>query len=182
MIPYGVKRGAVFHRGRMMSETAQKAKELEGRRKDFPFESPELLEKAGYRLGYERPLIVRCFDSRLDAVFDAFLSKNGWSHQDVISLPGGARALASSDPADAAARQTILEAIKTSIAVHDAKWILLTIHFDCQGYGIAFSSDEAEREKQKRDIQEAVRFVTGNLSRDFFVEGRFVDGHGIHPV
>jgi hypothetical protein len=157
-------------------------RELEGMRKDFVFESPELLEKAAYQLGYERPLIVRCFDSRLDAVFNAFLKENGWSHQDVISLPGGARALASNDSADAAARQTILEAIRTSIAAHEAKWILLTIHFDCRGYGIAFSSDEAEREKQKRDIQDAVRFVSENLSQDFFVEGRFVDGHGIHPV
>jgi hypothetical protein len=157
-------------------------RELEGMRKDFVFESPELLEKAAYQLVYERPLIVRCFDSRLDAVFNAFLKENGWSHQDVISLPGGARALASNDSADAAARQTILEAIRTSIAAHEAKWILLTIHFDCRGYGIAFSSDEAEREKQKRDIQDAVRFVSENLSQDFFVEGRFVDGHGIHPV
>ena len=165
-----------------MSEAAQKMQELEGRRRDFLFESPELLDKAGYKLGYEKPLIVRCFDSRLDRVFDAFLKDNGWSHKDVISLPGGARALASDDPADVAARQTILDAIKTSIAAHDAKWILLTIHFDCRGYGIAFSSDEAERETQKLDIEEAVRFVSENLSPDFFVEGRFVDGRGIHPV
>lgn len=164
-----------------MSENAQK-KESGGRRKDFLFESPELLAKAGYQLGYERPLIVRCFDSRLDRVFDALLEENGWSHKDVISLPGGARALAAKDPADAAARQTILEAIRTSIAAHDAKWILLTIHFDCKGYGTAFASDEAEREEQKRDIEEAVRFVRANLSPDCFVEGRFVDGHGIHPV
>ena len=165
-----------------MSGIAEKMKELEGRRKDFLHASPELLEKAGYRLGYDRPLIVRCFDSRLDCIFDAFLKENGWSHKDVISLPGGARALASNDPADAAARQTIFQAIKTSIAAHDAKWILLTIHFDCRGYGIAFSSDEAERETQKLDIEEAVRFVSENLSPDFFVEGRFVDGRGIHPV
>lgn len=160
----------------------RRKKELSERRADFLFESPELLEKTGYTLGYDRPLIVRCFDSRLDAVFAAFLERNGWSHQDVISLPGGARALASNDSADAAARQTILEAIRTSIAAHDAKWILLTIHFDCRGYNIAFPNDEAEREKQKRDIQAAVRFVSENLSQDFFVEGRYVDGRGIHPV
>jgi hypothetical protein len=157
-------------------------KELKERRKDFSFESRELLEKMGYALGYEQPLIVRCFDSRLDPIFDAFLKENAWSHKDVISLPGGARGLASNDPADVAAKQTILEAIRTGIAAHDVKWIMLTIHFDCRGYGIKFPSDEAEKEKQKRDLEEAVRFVTENLSPEFFVEGRFVDGHGIHPL
>lgn len=165
-----------------MSGDTQEKETLEQNRRDFHFESQELLEKAGYTLGYERPLIVRCFDSRLDAVFEAFLKENGWSHKDVISLPGGARPLASSDAADAAARETVFQAIKTSIAAHEAKWILLTIHFDCKGYGIAFSSDAAERERQKRDIAEAVRYVGENLSSDFLVEGRYVDGHGIHPV
>jgi carbonic anhydrase len=166
----------------MMSESAQRPEGLEKNREDFRFEAAELLKKTGYTLGYERPLIVRCFDSRLDTVFEAFLKENGWSHKDVISLPGGARALASRDEADAAARETVFQAIKTSIAAHDAKWILLTIHWDCKGYGIAFSSDKAERETQKRDIAEAVRYVSQNLSPEFFVEGRYVDGHGIHPV
>lgn len=165
-----------------MPETTDKAKGMEETRRDFPFESRELLEKAGYTLGYERPLIVRCFDSRLDAVFEAFLRENGWSHKDVISLPGGARTLASNDPADAAARQTVFEAIQTSIRAHEAKWILLTIHFDCKGYGITFPSEEAERKRQKRDLETAVRFVREKLSEEFFVEGRFVDGNGIHPV
>jgi len=165
-----------------MSELARKMKKFEERRRDFPFASQEVRGKTAYALGYDRPLIVRCYDSRLDPIFDAFFKENGWSHKDVISLPGGARPLASKDPADTAARQAIFEAIKTGILVHEAKWILLTIHFDCRGYGIAFSSDEAEKEKQKLDIREAVRFVSENLSPEFFVEGRFVDGHGIHPV
>ncbi len=165
-----------------MSEFARKMKEFEERRRDFPFASREVREKTAYALGYDRPLIVRCYDSRLDPIFDAFFKENGWSHKDVISLPGGARALASKDPADDAARQAIFEAIKTGIAVHEAKWILLTIHFDCRGYGITFPSHEAEKERQKLDIAEAVRFVRANLPAEFFVEGRFVDGHGIHPV
>ncbi len=165
-----------------MDETPHKVRELEGRRGDFPFESVELQEKAGYALGYERPLIVRCFDSRLDSVFEGFLKRNGWSHKDVISLPGGARALASNDSADAAAQETIFGAIQTSIRAHDAKWILLTIHFDCKGYGIAFPSEDAERERQKQDLAAAVRFVRGKLPPEFLVEGRYVDGRGIHPV
>lgn len=165
-----------------MSESARKRNPSGGRRKDFPFESAELLEKAGYELRSERPVIVRCFDSRLDAVFAAFVEANGWSHKDVISLPGGARALASNEPADATAREAILDAIKIAVRAHRAKWVMLTIHFDCQGYGTAFPSDEVEREKQKRDLAEAVRFVSENLPADFFVEGRYVDGHGIHPV
>ncbi|MDE3134943.1 MAG: hypothetical protein KGL59_00075 [Acidobacteriota bacterium] len=165
-----------------MPEIARNMKELQEGRKDFSFESRELLERAGYTLGYDRPLIVRCFDSRLDPIFAAFLMENGWSHQDVISVPGGARALGSSDSADKATRQTIFEAIKTGIAVHEAKWILLTIHVDCRSYGITFPSDEAEKEKQKQDLAEAVRFVSASLSPEFFVEGRFVDGRGIHPV
>jgi Putative carbonic anhydrase len=167
-----------------MSKVAREMeeKELEESRKDFPFESRELLEKVPYALGYDRPLIVRCYDSRLNPIFDAFLKEHAWSHKDVISLPGGARALASEDPADAAAKQAILDAIKTGISVHDAKWILLTIHFDCRGYRTAFSSDEAEQEREKRDLAEAVRFVSENVSPEFLVEGRFVDGHGIHPV
>jgi hypothetical protein len=165
-----------------MSEIARTMNELKERRKDFIFESRELSEKAGYALGYDRPLIVRCFDSRLDPIFAAFLGENGWSHEDVISLPGGARALASQDPADAAARQTIFQAIKTGIAVHEAKWIMLTIHFDCRSYGVTFPSDEAEQDQQKRDLEEAVLFVSANLPPEFFVEGRFVDGRGIHPL
>lgn len=157
-------------------------KEWMERRKDFGFESREVLEKTGYALGYDRPIIIRCFDSRLDPIFAAFLKENAWSHKDVISLPGGARALASNEPADVAARQTILDAIRTGIAAHDAKWVLLTIHFDCRGYRIAFSSDEAEIEKQRQDLAEAVRFVSENLSPEFLVEGRYVDGHGIHPL
>jgi hypothetical protein len=165
-----------------MSEIAHKKKEMEERRRDFLFESKELLEKTAYTLGHDRPLIVRCFDTRLDAAFDALIKENGWSHKDVISVPGGARALASQDAADAAAKQTIFEAIKTGARVHDAKWILLTIHFDCMSYGITFPSDEAEIERQKLDIREAVRFVSENLPPEFLVEGRFVDGQGIHPV
>lgn len=165
-----------------MSERTDKIKEMAETRRDFPFESSELLKKAGYTLGYDRPLIVRCFDSRLDPIFDKFLKENGWSHRDVISLPGGARALASSDPADNAPKQAIFGAIETSIVAHEAKWILLTIHFDCKGYRMGFSSDEAEQERQKKDLVAAVRALREKLSTEFFVEGRYVDGHGIHPV
>lgn len=165
-----------------MSETTDRIKGLTEARRDFPFESSELLQKEGYRLDYDRPLIVRCFDSRLDPIFDRFLKENGWSHRDMISLPGGARALASDDPADTAAKQTILAAIETSIAAHDAKWILLTIHFDCKGYRTAFPSDEAERERHKQDLAGAVRTLRERLSAAFFVEARYVDGNGIHPV
>ena len=165
-----------------MPEINHTVMQLEERRRPFLFESAELRERVNYRLGYDRPLIVRCFDSRLDGVFHALIEENGWSHRDVISLPGGARALASKDPVDAAAKQAIIEVIKTGVKVHDAKWILLTIHFDCRGYRIAFSSDAAERERQKLDLIEAVRFARENLPSDFFVDGRYVDGNGIHPV
>jgi carbonic anhydrase len=165
-----------------MSEMTDKIKRLTEARRDYPFASGELLKKTGYRLSYDRPLIVRCFDSRLDTVFDEFLKENGWSHRDVISLPGGARVLASDDPADATTKRTILEAIETSVAAHEAKWILLTIHFDCKGYRIAFPSDQAEQERQKDDLVAAVRTLREKLSAEFFVEGRYVDGYGIHPV
>lgn len=165
-----------------MTDIDRKMEDLQKTRKDFSFDSREVREKTAYRLGYERPVVVRCFDSRLNVIFAAFFEENGWSHKDVISLPGGARALASSEPADAAAKQAILDAIGTAIRAHEAKWILLTIHFDCQGYGTRFPSDEAERERQRRDLEEAVRTVAGNLTPEFFVEGRYVDATGIHPV
>ena len=165
-----------------MTEIAEKIKRLARDRKDFAFESGELREKSGYTLGYERPLIVRCFDSRLDGIFGSFVKENRWSHKDVISLPGGARTLASDDPADAASKQAILEAIDVSVRAHDARWILLTIHFDCKGYGVAFPSEEAERERHRSDLATAVRRVREKLPAEFFVEGRYVDGEGIHPV
>jgi hypothetical protein len=171
-----------FHQKGAMSRINPQRKELQEARKDFSFESREVSERTGYALGYDCPLIVRCFDSRLDTIFDAFQRKNGWSYKDVISVPGGARVLGSQDPADAAAKQTIFQAIKTGIAVHEVKWILLTMHFDCRSYGITFPSDEAEQARQKRDLEEAVRFVSENLSPEFFVEGRYVDGRGIHPL
>ena len=165
-----------------MTESVEKIKGLAEARRDFASASEELRERRGYTLGYERPLIVRCFDSRLDGIFSSFLKENGWSHKDLISLPGGARALASDHPADAASNQAIMEAIDVSIRAHDAKWIILTIHFDCKGYGIAFPSEAAERERQQGDLIEAVRRVREKLPADFLVEGRYVDNTGIHPV
>jgi len=153
-------------------------------RKDFPFESRELLENSHYELGYKRPLIFRCFDSRLDPVFDAFLKENGWSHKDLVSIPGGARLLGSNDRAEAAAKQLLLGWCKASVALHKAKWVILTVHLHCGDYKrfATFVNDEAERKRQASDLEWAVRFVQEELGPEVFVEGRYVDGHGIHPV
>lgn len=159
---------------------------MERARKDFLFESKELLEKAEYELGADRPLIFRCFDSRLDAVFDAFLAANGWSHKDVISIPGGALSLASNRPDDAEKKKILLGWVQDSIRLHSAKWAMFTIHFDCGGYKKdgtpEFVNDEAEIKRQMLDIVEAVRCAGANLPAGMFLDGRYIDGHGIHPV
>lgn len=151
---------------------------------DFPFESPELLQDTHYSLEYAKPAGFICIDSRQDPAVAEWLKVNGWSHKDFFRIPGGARLLASTDPADAAMKQGALAWCSFVYAHHGARWFIITTHVHCGDYAarVKFKNGEAEARRHLNDLEVAAENICKVTGPDAFVDMRRVDGHGIHPV
>jgi len=98
---------------------------------------------------------------------------------DPIVVAGGAKCLASDE--NEAARQFVLEQIRTSIRLHGTQTVLLMLHSDCGAYGglAAFDHDTArEAENHRQDLHKALNFLQGEIP-ELNVRGYFVDFEGV---
>src|SRR5437899_2538696 len=85
--------------------------------------------------------VVWCFDNRFTLVLDKFLKRIGVDQCDRIRLAGGAKCLVpTGDDAD---REFVLKQIRISMALHQTRRVVLTLHSDCGAYGglAAFGGD-----------------------------------------
>lgn len=84
---------------------------------------------------------------------------------DLIVLAGGAKNLSS--PLEHEDKTVVLENIAISIKLHSAKNIILTTHEDCGAYGGSkkFSSQFAETEFHRKELQKAAKFVKKHFPR-----------------
>jgi len=116
--------------------------------KVFHFDS----ERGTYRAG---AAIVQCFDHRFQLAFSKFFKRAGIASPDQIQIAGGAKALAS--PVSEAAREFLIEQIRTSVRLHDTRRVILTLHSDCGAYGglaEAFGGDAGlEAERQEAELR-----------------------------
>ncbi len=141
-------------------------------RKVFHFDSPTELYSAD-------AAVLWCFDDRFSTVCRKFLRRIGIQRADVISIAGGAKALAS--PQDQAERDFVLDQIAVSMRLHRSKRVILTLHSDCGAYGgIAAFGNRADVEAAHH-WQELAR--AADLTRRKFpgtaIESYFVDFEGV---
>ncbi|HEY5220570.1 MAG TPA: hypothetical protein VIJ29_00250 [Candidatus Paceibacterota bacterium] len=88
---------------------------------------------------------------------DAFIKSKNWK---CVYLPraGGAKILASEDPADAPKKAAFLADIEQEIGLHHPERLGLSVHMDCGGYGYSktFGNDLAkERAVLLGDLKKA---------------------------
>src|SRR5579871_5987268 len=85
--------------------------------------------------------VLCCFDQRIRQAVNKFLQKQKILKPDMIVIAGGAKTLAS--PRNDFERDFILEQVRLSIQLHQAKKMLLMSHSDCATYGglAAFQGD-----------------------------------------
>ena len=103
-------------------------------------------------------VVVSCIDYRfwpetlklLEEKFGAF---------DLVELAGGSKNIAS--PKDSMDRHAMLESIKVSIDLHQAKTIILTNHLDCGAYGGSsqFRSHDEELAFHAKELAHAKEIV-----------------------
>jgi carbonic anhydrase len=77
--------------------------------------------------------VLCCFDERIRQATNKFLKRKGIAHPDMIVVAGGAKTLAT--PRNDFEQDFILEQIRMSIRLHQAKKVILTCHSDCATYG-----------------------------------------------
>ncbi len=141
-------------------------------RKAYHFDSPAEPYRAD-------ATVLWCFDDRFSAVCRKFLRRVGAARADVISIAGGAKALAS--PAYDAEREFVLGQIALSVRLHDCRRIILTLHSDCGAYGgvAAFQSNrQAETSHHWNELQRAANAVREQFPT-LAVETYFVDFGGV---
>jgi hypothetical protein len=124
--------------------------------------------------------ILWCFDHRFDLGFRKFLKRTGVVTFDPIKVAGGTKSLAS--PERESEREFVLDQIRKSIALHNTKKVILTLHSDCGAYGgleKAFHGDaQAEAAHHERELQRAA----AHLRKAFpgvAIQGYFVDFEGV---
>ncbi len=141
-------------------------------RKVFHFDSPSDPYRAD-------ATVLWCFDDRFSTVCRKFLRRMGVQRPDVISIAGGAKALAS--PADDAERDYVIAQIALSMRLHECKRVILTLHSDCGAYGgrTTFRNDAAAEAVHHWDelarAAETVRQIFPGTAVDTY----FVDFNGV---
>ncbi len=138
-------------------------------RKLFHFDSPA----APYRAD---ATVLCCFDDRFQLAFRKFLRRIGVSRADVISVGGGANALA-----DGAETQFVLDQMRTSLRLHASPRIVLFMHSDCMacgGLAVFQGNRAAEAAHHWQQLQHAAALAR-QLFPETAVECYFVDFDGV---
>jgi len=101
--------------------------------------------------------VLGCIDFRFrDQLSDYIKSQHGEVDFDETLLAGGAKNLV-----DEKTRDVVLNQLRISHDLHEAKTVYLTSHIDCGAYGgsAAFSSKEEEVKKLTEDLQTSKNLV-----------------------
>ncbi|MGB9196148.1 MAG: carbonic anhydrase [Terriglobales bacterium] len=144
-------------------------------RKIFHFDSPAdpyIAEAA----------VLCCFDHRINRAVRKFLKKQGIENPDMIVVAGGAKTLAS--PRNDFEQDFILEQVRMSIRLHQAKRVLVMSHSDCATYGglAHFKGDrEVEAAHHRAELLRAAELVTTNFP-GVSVEPYFVKFDGVWEI
>ena len=126
--------------------------------------------------------VLCCFDHRIQLVTRKFLKREGILQPDWIVVAGGAKTLAS--PRNDFEQEFILEQIRMSIRLHQARRVILTCHSDCATYGglAHFKGDkQAEAEHHRGELLRAGELLTANFP-GISVEPYFVKFDGIWEI
>ena len=142
-------------------------------RKIFHFDSP----RENYRCD---AAVIWCYDNRFELVFQKLLKRLRVAHPDRIRVAGGAKCLASPDPA--AEREFVLDQIRKSIRLHGTDRVMLMVHSDCGAYGGlvgAFRGDEqAEARHHYAELQRGAACLRQSIP-GLAVECYFVNFEGV---
>lgn len=116
--------------------------------------------------------VLGCLDFRFrDQLSDYIKSQHGDIDFDEALLAGASKNLVDEQTCD-----LVLNQIKISRDLHQAKIIYLTNHIDCGAYGgsLSFSSKDEEVNKLTEDLREAKKIVKGKYP-DVEVKMLFLD-------
>ena len=107
-------------------------------------------------------IVVLCMDYRIWPKA-LLLLKEKYGDFDLVSVAGSCKNLNSPD--QEGYRETLLENIRTSMRLHNAKKIILTNHLDCGGYGGSkkFASKEEEISFHQNELERAKAFIQKNF-------------------
>jgi len=149
-------------------------------RKVFHFDSPSEHYEA-------EAAVLYCFDYRINTAVRKFLKKQRIERFDMIVVAGGAKTLAS--PNNDSERDFILEQVRTSLRLHQAKRVLVMNHSDCGAYGGLvhlkgdhFKGDRAaEADYHRCELLRAQEVLTSNFP-GILVEPYFVTFDGVWEV
>jgi carbonic anhydrase len=126
--------------------------------------------------------VLSCFDHRISRAVRKFLKKQGIESPDMIIVAGGAKTLAS--PRNDFEQDFILEQVRMSIRLHQAKRVLVISHSDCATYGglANFKGDRtAEGTHHRAELLRAAELLTKNFP-GISVEPYFVNFDGVWEV
>jgi len=141
-------------------------------RKVFHFDSPSEHYVAD-------AAVLCCFDHRVNRAVRKFLKKQKIEHFDMIVVAGGTKTLAS--PRNDADRDFILEQVRTSIRLHQAKRVLVMNHSDCGAYGglAHFKGDRAaEADSHSNELLRARELLSSTFP-GILIEPYFVTFDGV---
>jgi carbonic anhydrase len=144
-------------------------------RKIFHFDSPDAPYIAD-------AAVLCCFDHRINQTVRKFLKKQNIERPDMIVVAGGAKTLAT--PRNDFEQDFILEQIRMSIRLHQAKRVFVMSHSDCATYGglAHFKGDRAaEAAHHRAELLRAAELVTRNFP-GVSVEPYFVKFDGVWEV
>jgi len=108
--------------------------------------------------------VLCCFDERLRTATQKFLRHHRILHPDMIVVAGGAKTLAS--PRNDFEQDFILEQIRLSIRLHQARRVILTCHSDCATYG-GLAVYKGDREAEARHHAEELRHAAKSVRTTF---------------
>lgn len=144
-------------------------------RKVFHFDSPADPYVAG-------AAVLSCFDHRISTAVRKFLKKQAIERPDMIVVAGGAKTLAS--PRNDFEQEFILEQVRMSIRLHQAKRVLVISHSDCATYGglAHFKGDRgAEAAHHRAELLRAAELLAMNFPA-VSAEPYFVNFDGVWEV
>ena len=123
--------------------------------------------------------VLCCFDHRIQQVVRKFVKRIGVLKPDWIIVAGGAKTLAS--PVNDAEQQFILQQIRASIGLHQARRVILTCHSDCGAYGglaAHAGNRRAEAEHHLRELKRAAEVARIQVP-GAEIESYFIDFEGV---
>jgi len=118
------------------------------------------------------------------ATIGAFWKKKQWVTVP-IDAAGGAKLLASDDPADELLRSALVKRVHQELGLHHPHILALSVHRDCgaYGYSAAFDGDaEKEAKRLSEDLWKAKQWCEKEFGASVRVECYIFDARGVEEV